>query len=63
MIVIAFAATGVMASAVAVALIVVVVGVQGEDRRGELPHQALTPIARGVRRLTGLRVCQPYEPG
>lgn len=61
MIVIAFAATGVMGSAIVAALLVVVVSVHGEDRRGELPHRALTPIARGVRRLTGLRVCQPYE--
>lgn len=63
MIVIAFAAAAVMACAVAVVLAVVVVSVHGEDRRGELPHQAPTLIARGVRRLTGLRVCQPGQAG
>lgn len=61
MIVIACAAAAVMASAVAVVLIVVVASVRGEDRHGELPHQAPTLIAQGVRRLTGLRVCQPGE--
>ncbi len=61
MIVIALAAAAVMTAAVAVALIVVVVSVQGEDRHGELPHQAPTFVARGVRRLTGLRVCQLGE--
>jgi len=59
MIVIAFAASAVMTTAVAVVLIVVVVSVQGEDRHGELPHDAPTLIARSVRRLIGLRVCQP----
>ena len=61
MIVIAFAVTAGIASAVAVVLTVVVVSVQGEDRHGELPHQAPTLITRGVRRLTGLRVCRPDE--
>lgn len=63
MIVIAFTAAAVIASAVAVVLAVVVVSVHGEDRHGELPHQAPTLIARGVRRLTGLRVCQPGQAG
>jgi hypothetical protein len=63
MIVIAFAAAAVMASVVAVTLIAVVVSVRGEDRRGELPHRAPTVIARGVRKLTGLRVCQAGEAG
>lgn len=63
MIVIAFAAAAVMAFAVAAILTVVVVSVRGEDRRGELPHHAPTLIARAVRKLTGLRVCQPGESG
>lgn len=63
MIVIAFAVAAVMASAVAVVLTVVAVSVRGEDRHGELPHQAPTLIARGVRNLTGLRVCQAGETG
>lgn len=63
MIAIAFAAAAVMASAVAVVLIAVVVSVRGEDRRGALPHHAPTLIGRGVRRLTGLRICQPGEAG
>jgi hypothetical protein len=61
MIVIAFAAAAIIASAVAVLFIAVVFSVQGEDRHGQLPHQARGPIARSVRRLTGLRVCQPGE--
>lgn len=60
-IVIAFTAAAVMASAVAVVLTVVVVSVHGEDRHGELPHQPPTLIARGVRKLTGLRICQPGQ--
>ncbi len=61
MIVIAFAAAAIIASAVAVLFIAVVFSVQGEDHHGQLPHQARGPIARSVRRLTGLRVCQPGE--
>jgi hypothetical protein len=61
MIVIAFAAAAVLASAVAAVLVAVVASVQGEDRHGELPHQAPSAIARGVRRLTGLHVCRPSE--
>jgi hypothetical protein len=60
-IIIAFAAAAVMASAVAVVFTVVAVSVHGEDRHGELPHHAPTLIARGVRRLTGLLVCQPGD--
>lgn len=63
MIVIACTAAAVMVAAVAVVLTVVVVSVHGEDRRGELPHQAPSLIARGVRKLTGLRVCQPGQAG
>lgn len=63
MIVIAFAAAAAMASAVAVVFTVVAVSVHGEDRHGELPYHAPTLITRGVRRLTGLRVCQPDEAG
>lgn len=62
-IVIAFAVSAVMASAVAVVLTAVVVSVHGEDRHGELPHQAPNLIARSVRRLTGPRICQPGESG
>jgi hypothetical protein len=61
MIVIAYAAAAVMTLAVALVLIAVVVSVRGEDRHGELPHQAPSLVARSVRRLTGLRVCQPGE--
>lgn len=61
MIVIAFATAAIMASAVAVLFIAVVFSVRGEDRHGQLPHQAPGPIARSVRRLTGLRVCQAGE--
>jgi hypothetical protein len=61
MIVIAFAAAAIIAPAVAVLFIAVVFSVQGEDHHGQLPHQARGPIARSVRRLTGLRVCQPGE--
>lgn len=61
MIIIAFVTATVMASAVAVVFTVVAVSVHGEDRHGELPHHAPTLIARGVRRLTGLRVCQPLD--
>src|SRR5579859_6642149 len=60
-ILIALAAAAVMALALAVVLIAVVVSVLGEDRHGDLPHHARTPIARCVRRLTGLRICQPGE--
>ncbi len=60
MIVIALAAAAIMASAVVV-LLMVVFSVQGEDRHGQLPRQAPGPIAQGVRKLTGLRVCQPGE--
>ena len=60
MIVIAVAAAAIMASAVAVLFIAVVFSVRGEDRHG-LRHQAPGPIARSVRRLTGLRVCQAGE--
>lgn len=61
MIVIAFTAAAILASAVAVLLVLVVVSVLGEDRHGQLPHQAPGPIAQAVRRLTGLRVCQPGQ--
>lgn len=61
MIVIAFAAVAFTALAVAVFFGLVVFSVRGEDRHGQLPHQAPGPIARGVRRLTGLRVCQPGQ--
>ncbi len=46
MIVIAFAAAAIIASAVAVLLVLVVFSVLGEDRHGQLPHQAPGPIAR-----------------
>ena len=61
MILIALTAAAVTATAVAVVLITVVVSVRGEDRHGELPHHAPTLITRCVRRLTGLRICQPGE--
>jgi hypothetical protein len=61
MIVIAFAAAAVMTVAVTAVLIAVVVSVKDEDRHGELPHHARTLIARCVRKLTGLRVCEPGE--
>lgn len=61
MILIALAAAAVMTIALAVVLIAVAGSVLGEDRHGELPHRARTPITRRVRRLTGLRVCQPGE--
>lgn len=58
MIDIALATAALMALAIPVVLAVVVVSVQAEDRRGALPHQAPGHIARGVRRLTGLRVSE-----
>lgn len=61
MILIALTAAAVMASVAAVVLIAVVASVRGEDRHGQLPHHAPTRMARGVRRLTGLRVCQPSQ--
>lgn len=61
MILIALTAAAVMAFALAAVLIAVVVSVLGEDRHGDLPHHAPTPISRCVRRLTGLRVCQSGE--
>ena len=61
MIVIAIAAAAIMAAAVAVLFIAVVFSVRGQDRHGQLPHTAPGPIARSVRRLTGLRICQAGE--
>ena len=61
MIVIAFAAVAAAASAAVAFFALVVFSVLGEDRHGQLPHQAPGLIARSVRRLTGLRVCQPGQ--
>lgn len=60
MIFIVFAAA-VMTLAVPVVLALIVASVQAEDRHGELPRQAPNRVARGVRRLTGLRVGQPAK--
>jgi len=59
MIIIALAAAVVMTLVIPVALTMIVVSIQAEDRRGALPRQAPGQLARGVRRLTGLRVSQP----
>jgi len=56
MIIIAFLALT-LAGALAAVLTLVVICVQSEDRRGNLPGQAPTRATRAVRRLTGLRVC------
>ena len=58
MIIIAFTAAALMAG-LALSLVLIVISVHREDRRGELPHQAPTAMTRSVRSLTGLRVCRP----
>jgi hypothetical protein len=61
MIIVALLAVAV-ACALAATLVLVVVRVQGEDRRGSLPLLAPTRTARAVRRQCGLRVCSPDQP-
>ena len=58
MIIVAFAAAAMMAG-LPIALAFIVISVRREDRRGQLPHQAPDAMTRGVRGLTGLRVCRP----
>ena len=54
-------AAAVMTLAVPVVFAMVVASVQAEDQHGQLPRQAPNRVARGVRRLTGLRVDQPAK--
>jgi len=54
-------AAAVITLAAPVVFAMVVASVQAEDRHGQLPRQAPNRVARGVRRLTGLRVGQPAK--
>ena len=58
MIIIAFAAAAMMAG-LPIALVLIVISVRREDHQGQLPHQVAGAMTRGVRSLTGLRVCRP----